>query len=104
MRQQCLTATCGPYQQNVGFRKLYIVAAGAVHLNALVVVVDRHGKLLFGDILTDHVLIEKRLHLVRFGQMGGLLPGLGLRFVILKNGVAHTHTLVTNVRTRVVGR
>ena len=41
-------------------------AAGAltVHVNALVMVVNRDRQLLFGLLLPDHVLVEESLHFV----------------------------------------
>jgi hypothetical protein len=39
-------------------------------LQALVVVVDRHGQDLLGAILTDDILVEDILDLVRLGQLG----------------------------------
>ena len=56
--QQGLAGAGGPDQQNVGFRELHFGAALLVHLDALVVVVDSDGELLFGGVLADHVLIK----------------------------------------------
>ena len=56
--QQGLAGTGGPDQQNVGFGQLHLARALLVHLNALVVVIDRDGELLFSGVLTDYVLIQ----------------------------------------------
>ena len=56
--QQRFAGAGGPDQQNVGFRKLHFGAALLVHLDALVVVVNRDRQLLFGGVLTNHVLIK----------------------------------------------
>ena len=59
--------------------QLHFVVAHAVHLDALVVVVDRDGELLLGLVLADHVVVEKALHLLRLGQVAGGGGGMRLR-------------------------
>ena len=68
----------GADQQDVRLRQLDVVAARPVHLDALVVVVDRDCELLLGLVLADDVLVEKRLDFLRLGQMGRRGAGLGL--------------------------
>jgi hypothetical protein len=46
-------------------------AALLVHLDALVVVVDRHRQLLLGGVLADHVLIQVLLQFQRLRQLVG---------------------------------
>ena len=67
----------GPDEQDVGLRELDFVAAGPVHLDALVVVVDGDGELLFGLVLADDVFVEESLDFLRLGQVGGGGAGLG---------------------------
>ena len=56
--QQRLAGAGRPDQQDVGLGQLHLARALLVHLDALVVVVDRDGELLLGGVLTDHVLIQ----------------------------------------------
>ncbi len=56
--QQRFAGTGGPDQQDVGLGQLHFAGALLVHLDALVVVIDRYGELLLGGVLTDHVLIQ----------------------------------------------
>ena len=76
MRQQGLATSGRTDQQNVGLGQLDVIAACPVHLDTLVVVVDRYSQLLFGLLLADDVLIEKSLHLLRFGQVSRRCPRL----------------------------
>jgi hypothetical protein len=60
------------------------------------VVVDRHGQLLLGLVLPDHVAVEEILDLLGLGQLG--LGGLGLEDAVLGNDVeADVDTLVADV-------
>ncbi len=68
LRQQSFAGAGGTNQQDVRFRQLDIAAALAVHVDALVVVVNRNCQLLLGLLLSDDVLVEKRLDLIRLGQ------------------------------------
>ena len=100
--QQRLAASSRPYQQDVRLGELDVVAARPVHLDALVVVVDGDRKLLLGLILTDHVLVQKRLDLLRLGQVCRCSARLGFAAVILKNRVADSNTFIADVGTRIV--
>ena len=71
LRQQRLAGAGGPDEQDVRLRELDFVAALAVHVDALVVVVDRDSELLLGLLLPDDVLVEEGLHFQRLGQMIG---------------------------------
>src|ERR1019366_8638001 len=74
-----------------------------VHVNPLVVVVDRHGEFLLGLLLPDDVLVEEGLHLDWLGKLVGGGCGLRFRAVVLQNGVADGNALIANVGSRVVG-
>jgi hypothetical protein len=66
-------------------------------------VVNRDRKLLLGLVLTDHVLIQKGLHLRRFGQLVGSCGCLGFGTIIFQNRIADCHALVANIGARIVG-
>ena len=66
-------------------------------LDALVVVVDRHGERLLGDVLADHVVLEELEDLARLGQ---LVETGGLCELLLDDLVAQVDALVTDVDTR----
>ncbi len=102
VRQQRLAGAGGADEQDVALGQLHFAVAHAVHLDALVVVVDRHGELLLGLVLADHVVVEEALHLLRLGQVAG--GGGGMRFaaVVLEDRVADSHALVADVGARVV--
>jgi hypothetical protein len=102
VRQQGLAASSWTYEEDVRLRELHIVAPRPVHLDALVVVVNRYRQLLFSLILPDNVLIEKALHLLRFGQVCGCSTGLSFAPVIFQDGVADRDALVTDVGPRIV--
>ena len=55
-------------QQDVGFLQ-FDIGLLAGHFDALVVVVNRDSKLLFGFFLADDVLIEESFDLGRLGQV-----------------------------------
>ncbi len=71
VREQRLAGAGGADEQDVGLGQLDFVVAHAVHLDALVVVVDRDGELLLGLVLADDVVVEEALHFLRLGQMAG---------------------------------
>ena len=92
----------GPISRMLDFGQLHLAAALLVHLDALVVVVDRYGQLLLGGVLADHVLIQVFLQLQRLGKLVRrsvllLVP------VVLENRVAYGDALVANVGARVIG-
>src|SRR6202035_452386 len=69
--------------------------------DALVMVVDGDGQLLFCFILADHVAVEKRLDL-RWARQP-LIDGIGLlALFFLENLFADRYTLVADIGARVV--
>ena len=64
LSKQCLARTRGTNQQNVGLLQLNAFGRGLV-LQALVVVVDRNGQHTLGTLLTDHVVVEMLIELLR---------------------------------------
>ena len=102
LRQQRLARSRRPDQQDVRLRQLDIVAARLVHLDALVVVVDRHRQLLLRLVLTDHVLVQKCLDLLRLGQVGRSCTGLCLGAVVFENRVADGNALIADISSRIV--
>ena len=59
LRQQRLAGSGRANQQNVGLRQLDLAGALAVHVDALVVVVNGHRELLLRPLLADHVLVQE---------------------------------------------
>ncbi len=102
LRQQRLAGTRGPDQQNVGLGQLHLAVALAVHVDALVMVVNRYRQLLLGLVLANHVLVQKGFHLVGLGQMIGCHRRMAVGPVILQNGIAHGNALVANVGPRII--
>src|SRR5262249_17350838 len=100
--QERLAGTGWPYQQNVALGKLHLAVALAIHVDALVVVVDRDRQLLFGLFLADHILVEEYLDLLRFRQVirGSARTRLGA--VVFQDGVANCYALIADVGTRVI--
>ena len=91
----------GSDEQDVRFGQLDFGAALLVHLDALVVVVNRHRELLLGAFLPDNVLIQILFQLQRLGEFMWTAVRL-LMPVVLQNGVANGNALVADVRTRIV--
>jgi hypothetical protein len=102
VRQQCFARSGRADKQDVAFGQLDFVIAYAVHLDALVVVVDRDGQLLFGLVLADHVVVEEGLYFQRFGQVASGIGGMRLTAVVLEDRVADGYALVADVSARVV--
>jgi hypothetical protein len=66
-----------PDEQDVGLGQLDVVARALLgDLDALVVIVDGDGELLFGLLLADDVLVEEALDLLRRGQAGAVVAAL----------------------------
>jgi hypothetical protein len=82
--KQRLAAARRSDEQDVRLRKLHIVAARPVHLDALVVVVDSDSELLLGLLLADHVFVQESLYFERFGKMSRRGSGLGLAAIVLE--------------------
>src|ERR1700761_4925078 len=104
LRHQRLTGTRRTHEQDVRLREFHIGGPRAVHLDALVGVVDRNRQLLLRGVLTDDVLVQKRLDLGGFGQVRRSSPGLCLALVVFQDGVADPYALVADIGTRIVGR
>jgi len=68
LSKERLTRPGGTDQQNVAFGDLDFLVPALPQLDPLVVIVDRHGELLLGQLLTDHEVVEKSLDLGRLGQ------------------------------------
>ena len=98
VRQQRFAGAGGADEQDVRLRQLDFVVAHAVHLDALVVVVDRDGELLLGLVLADDVVVEEAFDFLRLGQVAGGGGGMrGLAAVVLKDGVADSDALIADV-------
>ena len=102
VRQQRLAGAGGADEQDVGLGQLHFVVAHAVHLDALVVVVDGDGELLLGLVLADDVVVEKAFDFLRLGQVAGGGGGSGFAAVVFEDGVADGHALVADVGAGVV--
>jgi hypothetical protein len=99
--QQGLAGAGGPDEQDIGLGQLH-VAALAVHVDALVVVVDGDRELLLGLLLADHVLVEEGLDLLRLGQVVGRGRGVALGAVVFQDGVADGYAFVADVGPGVI--
>src|SRR5262249_13316753 len=100
LRHQRLAGSGWPNQQDVGLAQLD-VAGLLVEEDALVVVVDGDGQLLFRAVLPDHIAVEELLDLRRAGQTARRRSGL-LALLILEDGLANTNALVADVGSRIV--
>src|SRR5579859_647139 len=102
LRQQRLAGPGWSNQQNIAFGQLHFAIALAVHVNALVVVVDRDRQFFLGLLLADDVFVEEYLDLLRFGQMVGRGCRLRLSAVVFQNRVADGHALVADIGPRII--
>src|SRR5438270_2030057 len=64
LRQQSFAGAGGADKKNVALGELHIAVALAIHVNALVVVVNRHRQFFLGLLLADDILIEKNFYLL----------------------------------------
>ena len=103
LRQQRLAGAGGANQHDVRLGQLDFAAALPVHVDPLVVVVNRHRELLLGLLLADDVLVEEGLHLGRLGKLVGRGCGLRFRAVVFQNGVADGNALIADVGARIIG-
>ena len=101
LRQQRLAGSRRADQQDVRLRKLDVAAALLVHLNPLVVVVDRYRELLLGGFLPDHVLVEVFLQFQRLRQLMGRAVRLILA-VVFKDRIADGDAFIANVGSRII--
>ncbi len=92
----------GPMSRMLRLGQLHFVVAHAVHLDALVVVVDGDGQLLLGLVLADHVVVEEALHFLRLGQVAGGGGGVRLAAIVFENRVADGDALIADVGARIV--
>ena len=73
-------------------------------MNALVVVVNRDGKLLLRLVLADYVFVEELLDLGGLGQMIGSSGGVRLGSVVFKDRIANRNALVADIGARIITR
>ena len=84
-------------EQDVALLQLHIVPAAKV--NALIMIVNRHGQGHFGGLLPDDIFIQHRPDLLGGGQLiGDVLQGSGLRAVepLVQNAHAKLHALIAD--------
>jgi hypothetical protein len=86
------------------FRQLDLVVARVIHLDALVVVINRNGELLLGLVLADDVLVEEGFDVLRLGQVRRRSSWMSFAAVVLENRVADPDALVADVRAGVITR
>src|SRR5262249_48873025 len=97
LRKQRLSRSRRPYQKNVALLYLDIrLRAPSDHIDSLVMLIDGHGELLLGLILTYHVIIEKLFDLNGFGKRWAVCLRL-LVGVVGNNFVANIYTLIADV-------
>ena len=88
-----------PDHKDVALLELHILPTAEV--DPLVVVVDRHGQGNFCLLLSDDVLIQHRLDLLRGGQLLRCLVALSLLVIaVVQNGHAQLDALVADAHTR----
>ena len=75
LRQQRLAGAGRADQHDVRLRQFDFAAALPVHVDALVVVVDRYRQLLLRLLLPDDVLVKERFHFSGLGSWLGVAPG-----------------------------
>ena len=81
---------------------LDFIAALPVHVDPLIVVVDRDRKLLLGLFLTDDVLVKESLHFQRLGEMVRGCRLVRFRAVVFQDGIADRDAFITDVSARVI--
>src|SRR4029077_17311965 len=92
----------GPDQHDVGLGELHFAGLGAVHVDTLVMVVDRDGKLLLGLLLADDVFVEESFDFLRLGQVVGSGGGMRFAAIVFQNGVADGNAFVANIGTGII--
>jgi len=90
-------------EEDVRLGELYIVAARAVHLYALVVVVDGDCELLLCGVLADDEVVEEGLDFSGLGKVRRLCAGLRIGLVVFEDGVADSDALIADVGAGIVG-
>ena len=88
--KKCLARTCAAHDDDVALLNLHLIGLVLLH-EALVVVVYRYGEVALGIILTDDVLVEERLYLLRFGKL------VQIKVCILAVLLSATHCLTCNL-------
>ncbi len=93
----------GPISMMFDFASSTSVPALTVHVDPLVVVVNRYGQLLLGLLLSDDILIEEGFHFGRLGKLVGSRAGLRFGAVVFQDGVADGDALIADVGAGVIG-
>ena len=101
LRQQSLAGARWANQQDVRFRQFHLGAALLVHLDALVVVVNRDRELLLRAVLTDYVLVKIFLQFQWFGELMRR-PVRLIVTIVFQDRVAYGDALVANVSSGVI--
>src|SRR5256885_94789 len=96
LRQERLAHARGTDQEDVALVELDLRFASLVRVDALVVVVDRHGERLLRLLLADHVLVQYVFNLGGDGDLGDRLGDLAL-LVLRQDLVAEGDALIANV-------
>src|SRR5881394_4080814 len=99
LRQERLAHAGGTDQEDVALVELDLRFASLVRVDALVVVVDRHGERLLRLLLADHVLVQHVFDLGGDGDLGDRLGDLAL-LVLRQDLVAEGDALIANVDRR----
>src|ERR1035438_10316065 len=98
LREQRLARPGWADQQNVGFGQFHAIAGAlAVHVDALVVVVDGDGQFLLGLLLSDDVLVEEGLDVLRLRQLVGNGCCRSRRPIVFQDRIADGNALVADV-------
>ena len=105
LSQQRLTGSRRTQHQHVALLQFHIDLRWICH-NSFVMIVHCHRENLLCLILSDHIVVQKTLHLLRRQQIdlkirsaALMLSGAGLLQLLIDNLRADLHALITNVRS-----
>ena len=99
LRQERLAATGGAEQEDVRLLELNLLVVRLGHLDALVVVVDGDRQRALRGLLSDDVLVQDRVDLLRLGKALEL-EGRGRGELLVDDLVAEIDALVADVDAR----
>src|SRR3954462_10482142 len=104
MREQRFAGAGGADEQDVRLGQLHVTRPLAIHVDALVVVVDGDGELLLRLLLADDVFVEEDFYFGRLRQMVRRSRGMRFCAIVFQDGVADGDALVANVSPRIIAR
>ena len=101
LREVRFAAARGAQHHDIGLLQFHLVLpALRLVMNALIVVVYRHGKRALGGFLTDHVLIEHIADFARRAQHKLRHVASGWRHIVRNHALAKRDALIADVHAR----